>query len=258
MNAPEDFHRGEFASEDEIAVYDSWSQSVTADLERSRRTAWIIASVAAAVALLLAIALVILLPLKTIEPYTLLVDRQTGYVEQLAPLDAQVIEPDAALTRSFLVQYVIARESFDAADLDRDYRKVALWSADEARQRYIAMMQSGAPGNPLSYLPPGSEVDVAIRSVSSLGPNRSLVRYTTTRTDRSGRAELVEYWAAVVDHRYSGAAMSAEDRLVNPLGFQVTRYRTDPETLPETLPAIGTSAASAPARTNAARPDTAP
>ena len=38
--------------------------------------------------------------------------------------------------------------------------------------------------------------------------------------------------------QYSGAEMSAEDRLTNPLGFQVTRYRKDAETLPEAAPTV--------------------
>ena len=56
-----------------IEIADSWGTSVTESLERSRRTAWIVASVATAIALLLAIALVVLIPLRTVVPYTLLV-----------------------------------------------------------------------------------------------------------------------------------------------------------------------------------------
>ncbi len=115
--------------DEDIAIADSWGVSVTEQLEKSRRNAWIVASVSAAVALLLAIALVILLPLKETVPYTLLVDRQTGHVEALAPLGEQLVAPDEALTRSFLVQYVIARESYDFADLQSDYAKVGLWTA---------------------------------------------------------------------------------------------------------------------------------
>ena len=58
-----------------------------------------------------------LMPLKTVEPYTLLVDRQTGFVQALRPIDAERIAADRALTQSFLVQYVIARESFDIDSL---------------------------------------------------------------------------------------------------------------------------------------------
>ena len=228
--------RGSFSSQAEVPVADSWTHSVTADLERSRRTAWIVASIAAAIALLLAIALAFLLPLKTTVPYTILVDRQTGHVETLSPSGTQPIAPDAALTRAFLVQYTTAREGFDRADLGEDYRRVALFSAGEVRQRYIAAMRSTSTDNPLVRYPPGTSVSVVPRSVSTLGPNRSLVRFTTELRNRQGALELVEHWAAVVDWRYSNAAMSAEDRYHNPLGFQVTRYTKDPETLPETFP----------------------
>ena len=232
MNAPEQFDPAD------IDIRDSWATSVTDQLERSRRTAWIVASVSAAVALLLAIALVLLLPLKTVEPYTLLVDRQTGNVEALAPLDQQEITPDHALTRSFLVQYVIARESFDIDSLDNDYRKVALWSAGEARERYLRLMDAGNPESPLATLPRRAVVRVEVRSVSSLSAESSLVRFTTTRTDQGGQSQPPQYWAAVVTHSYSGAEMTEEDRLLNPLGFQVTRYRRDAETLPEVMEAV--------------------
>tara|TARA_B100000678_G_scaffold221252_1_gene188623 strand:- start:1144 stop:1893 length:750 start_codon:yes stop_codon:yes gene_type:complete len=218
---------------------DSWSHSVTHELERSRRTAWIIACVASAIAFLLAIALIIMLPLKETLPYTLLVDRQTGHVEALDPLAENTISPDAALTRSFLAQYVVARESFAIEDLGTDYRKVALWSGGEARQRYVNGMREGGALNPLTYMPSDTRVTVDIRSISTLEPGRSLVRYTSVQTEQGGRSSPPQYWAAVIDHEFSGAAMSADDRLLNPIGFQVTRYRKDPETLPETMPADG-------------------
>ena len=33
----------------------------------------------------------------------------------------------------------------------------------------------------------------------------------------------------MIRYRYSGEPMQLEDRMVNPLGFQVLRYRRDPE-----------------------------
>ena len=222
----------------DVAIEDSWARSVTQDLERSRRPAWIVASGSAAIALLLAIALVVLLPLKTVEPYTLLVDRQTGHVEALAPLDVETVSADTALTRSFLVQYVIARESYDIDSLARDYTRVALWSAGEARERYLRLMQPNSPENPFGDLPLRAVIKVEIRSVSSLAADRSLVRFTTVRTDPAGRDQAPQYWAAVVTWQYSGAEMSAQDRLTNPLGFQVTRYRKDAETLPEAVTTV--------------------
>jgi type IV secretion system protein VirB8 len=115
----------------------------------SRRVAWIAIAVLATVAVAEAVAIVVMLPLKTVVPYTLMVDRQTGYIQALKPLDRDVVAPDRALTRSFISQYVIAREGFDQGSFREDYRKVSLWSTGEARDRYVASMQPTNPASPL-------------------------------------------------------------------------------------------------------------
>lgn len=217
-----------------------WASDQRASEQRSRRTAWGVAGAATVVAVCEAIALVTLMPLKTVEPYTLLVDRQTGYVEALRSLERQTITADAALTRSFLVQYVIARESFDLPGVATNYRKVALWSGPAERTAYTSTMQATNPASPFMTLPRSAQVSVTIKSVSSLGSARSLVRFRTTRTDAGGQGLPPRDWAAVLTYRYSGAAMTAEDRLLNPLGFEVTRYRRDAEALPEAVVPVAT------------------
>lgn len=215
---------------------DSWSKDRDRFERRSARVAWIIAGVSAAVAILEAIALVALTPLKTVVPYTLLVDRQTGYVQALKPLEREIVAPDAALTRSFLAQYVLAREGFDIDTLTQDYRKVALWSAGEARAQYVARIQGTNPASPLVVLPRRALVDTEIRSISSLNANTAFVRFATFRTDPGGPRQEPELWAAVIKYRYSSGDMSAADRLTNPLGFQITSYRRTPELPPEIRP----------------------
>lgn len=229
----------------------SWGEDRERELAASRKISWIIAGVATAIALIEAIALIILMPLKTVVPYTLLVDRQTGYVEQLQPVENRTIDPDAALVRSFLVQYVIERESFDIDALSDSYRKVALWSAGDARTRYINGIQATNPDSPLARLPRTAVVNVKILSVSSLEGDTAMVRFTTQRGDAAGSGAAPENWVAVIRYRFSGAAMSAEDRMTNPLGFQVVRYRRNAETLPAPAqPAV----AALPADTSAAVP----
>ena len=53
-----------------------------------------------------------------------------------------------------------------------------------------------------------------------------------------------QLWVAVIRYRYTGEPMRMEDRLINPLGFEVLRYRRDPEAPPPPGPA----AAPAPAK----------
>lgn len=216
---------------------ESWSQDRQHAARRSVRVAWLVAGGAALIALIEAFALLALIPTQRDVPYAMLVDRQTGYVQAVRPLDSERLSADAALTRSFLAQYVIARESYHPSSLQEDYRKVGLWSADQAREQYVALMRSEASGNPVASLPRGATIDVEIRGVSSLSDNTAMVRFSTVRTDPGARPQVAQHWAAIVTFRYSAADMTAADRLANPLGFQVTRYRRDAETLPEVRPA---------------------
>ncbi|GAA4779557.1 type IV secretion system protein [Stakelama sediminis] len=235
------------------AEADSWAKDRQDALRSSRRIAWIVAGAAAAIALFEALALVFLMPLKTAVPYTLMVDRQTGYVQELRPLDPQLVSSRSALTQSFLVQYVIAREGYNADALQSDYRKVALWSAGRARQRYIASMQASNPASPLARYPRSSVVGVQVTSVTPMGNNVAMVRFQTRRHDAGGHIGAPRTWVAVIRYTFSNKPLSVEDRYFNPLGFEVTRYNRSAETLPRPDPQ-GAAPEAGPADTNAAAP----
>ena len=210
----------------------TWNRDRLEAMHKSQRMAWWVAIGAGTIAVLEAGALILLTPLKTVEPYTLLVDRTTGYVQALKPLDADKIAPDAALTQSFLVQYVIARESFDIDTVQVNYNKVASWSAEQARSGYLGTVQVSNPQSPLNIYPRTTVVETRVKSVSPLGRNVALVRFDTIRRDSGGQVQPPQSWVSVVRYRFSGEPMKLEERFVNPLGFRVLRYRRDPESAP--------------------------
>lgn len=232
----------------------SWARDRQDDLRASRRVAWIVASIAVVIALFEALALMLLTPLKRVEPYTLMVDRQTGYVQLLKPLNPEIVSSDAALTQSFLVQYVIAREGFDINSLQADYRKVALWSAGPARADYLALMPASNPASPLATYPRSTVIETRVKSVTSLGKDSAMVRFETVRHDAGRQPGSPQPWVAVIRYAYSGQPMTLEDRLINPLGFQVVRYRRSAEALVPVEPTAAAVPATAVPVPTAARP----
>lgn len=219
-----------------FAAAGSWAYDRDQALIRSRRIAWIVAGVAVAIAFFVALALIFVTPLKTVVPYTLMVDRQTGYVELLKPLEPRAVTADSALTQSFLVQYVIAREGFDVNSLQSDYRKVALWSTGGARAAYLAAVPASNPTSYLATMPRNSVIDVQVKSVTPMADDVAMVRFDTVRRDVGGQVSAPQPWVSVIRYRYSGEPMKIEDRFVNPLGFQVVTYRRSQEALPVVEP----------------------
>lgn len=230
------------ARETYYAQAGSWAEDRQLRIARSRGIAWIIAAIATTVALLEALALVALLPLKTVVPYTLLVDRTTGFVQTLRGTQPPGLTADAALIQSLLAQYVIAREGYDIATVQANYQKVALWSAEGARRTYLAGMATNNANSPLNRYPRSTIISTQVSSVSPLGPDRALVRFRTVRSDQNQTLGAVDHWVAVMRYRFSGEPLSIEDRLVNPLGFQVLQYRRDQEALPRPVEAQTLSA----------------
>lgn len=220
------------AREIQYAAAASWGTDLQEAARRSRRTAWTVAAGLGLIALFEALALMLLAPIKTVVPYTILVDRQTGFVQAVDPMAPTRLSAQSALTRAFVAQYVVARESYDADTARTDYQKVALLSEGAARSRYIAAMQPENPESPIARFGRGRRVSAVVKSVSPLSADTALVRFDTLVLDSGGATRLLGSWAAVLKFRYRDVPMRASDRLLNPLGFTVTSYRRDPEAPP--------------------------
>ena len=232
MNAISDEEMSAEARKAYYAQAHSWSDDRNGALVRSRRIAWIAAAVAAGIAALEALAIIALTPLKTVEPYTILVDRNTGFAQALEGTGIPRISGQSALTRSLLAQYVIARESFALDSVQDRYRKTALWSGDAARREYLALMAPSNPRSPVNLNRRGARLETRVESVSLDGPDKAFVRFYTEQIEQGAPNGSRQYWVAFLRFRFSGEPLAIEDRLVNPLGFQVVDYRRDQETPP--------------------------
>ena len=53
------------------------------------------------------------------------------------------------------------------------------------------------------------------------------MRFASTETTQTAKKE--DAWVAIVSFRFVNLPETEQDRLINPLGFQVTAYRIDQE-----------------------------
>ncbi len=215
--------------EDYYAAAKSWSEGQSAVAARETRIAWRVAAGASIVALLLALAVAFLVPLKSVEPYVLTVDRQTGAVESAMTVQSGKLSQNEAVIQAQLASYVIVRETFDATDLSENYRRVLIMSSPPVAAAFVAQMAVTNPESPLRTLNRGDTVSVKIRSVSLINDNAALVRFTTVRSAVGGGATPPVNFVAAISFGFNGRPLRQSDRYLNPLGFQVTRYRRDAE-----------------------------
>lgn len=209
-----------------------WDQDRLAAALASRRRALVAAGASSLLAITAVTALALLTPLKTVEAFVVRVDRSTGQVEAVSGVSALEgpVRYEEAISRYFIAAYVRAREAYLPAAAETAYRTVALMSAPDEQRRFAALWRGSNPDSPQNQLGQNGQADVEIRSISFVAPDVAQVRFE--RRTRMTSGEQRETFLATLAFAYSAAPMREADRLANPLGFQVTTYRLDPEIIP--------------------------
>jgi type IV secretion system protein VirB8 len=219
----------------------TWETDRVLEIDKSKRIAWRIATASLVIAGLSVAAVFSLTPLKQVEPYVIRVDNTTGIVDVVQALKDGKTNYDEAVNKYFNQWYVRFREGYSKELAEDYYYNVGIMSSSLEQQKYYQAFNPKNPQSPLNLYGPYAKVKIRIMGTSFINPNVALVRYTK-EIERGLDKPQVTHWAATVTFRYTKAPMSEKDRAINPLGFQVTEYRNDPDSL---IP----GAASAPALT---------
>ncbi|MBJ7317163.1 MAG: virB8 family protein [Brevundimonas sp.] len=208
-----------------------WDQDRLADALRSRRLAWTAAGAAGGLALAATLAVALLAPLKTSEPFVIRVDEATGAVDVVRGLSTETgpVRYDEAVSKYFLGQYVRSRESYLDPAAEDAFRLVALMSAPAEQRRWAELYRGSNPESPQNLYGRDGEAVVSIRAIGFINDRVANVRFR--RTVRHAQQTIQSDWIATIAFTYTRAPMSEADRLRNPLGFQVVSYRADPEVI---------------------------
>ena len=102
-----------------------WEQDLLLSAHRSRRTAWVVAAGACALAVASVGAVAALAPLKTVEPFVIRVDNATGIVDTVSALNSTPARYDEAVTKYILRRYVRAREGYSYPEAETNFRTIS-------------------------------------------------------------------------------------------------------------------------------------
>lgn len=198
---------------------------------RSARMAWIVAGCACFVAVMLSAAIIALMPLRQTEVFTVLVDSTTGAAERIYQVRPTGIQDQEVIKESLLVSYISDRESYFRAGIQQRLESVQRRSEDGARRSLQALWTSGSADYPPTAYGAGSQVEVLVRSITFLQPLVAQVRFTK-RLSRPNQDPVTQPFVATVGFAFDPRRERSLERVwENPLGFVVTAYRVDAETL---------------------------
>jgi type IV secretion system protein VirB8 len=199
---------------------------------RSQRNRWMIVAILALVLATVATgAVVSLLPLKEIRPYVIMVDKTTGAAEKIVQVRPVNLSEQEAVRQAELVSYVTDRETYDVADNETRIPEVLARSQDQARSSLVALWTRGSENYPPDVYTTRSRLRVTIVSIALLNETTAQVRFRKTLETEGERSVERDFVATVGFAFRPRVERNLQSVWDNPLGFLVTNYRVDAETL---------------------------
>lgn len=225
------------ATQEYFREAESWDADRVAQLRRSERVAWWVAGAGWLCAVTGALALVLLMPLKRVDPFLVRVDNSTGIVD-VVPVFAGRATQEEAVTRYFLAHYLTVCERFNFATAESDYEECGAFHSAQRNQAWYALWTATNPLSPLNLHKDGSSVRVQVNSVSFFTRASGLsdlaqVRYLKALRQGPGAEETFTHWVATIQYAYGEPAKDPKTRRWNPLGFKIVDFRSEPEVLGE-------------------------
>lgn len=207
-----------------------FESSVKYMIEQSNKKAWLIAFISVFITIISIIAVCLLTPLKTVEPYVIRVDNITGMVDIISTLNEKEISSNEALDKYFVSKYIKAREGYYYDMLNQDYILVQLLSSNEVSQAYRKIYE----GDNARDLKLGNSTQIEVYIISivlneSNGVKTATARINLTNKNKNSMAQNTSTQVITLSYEYQVAQVDEENRLLNPLGFKVTNYRVDEE-----------------------------
>jgi type IV secretion system protein VirB8 len=215
----------------------SWDIDRIAGWQRSARRGWQAAAAAALCAVLACAALLVMLPLKQVEPYLIRVDNSTGIVD-VVPVYGGRAQLTETVTRYLLTHYVLVCERFNYATAESDYEECGAFHTAQRNQAWYALWNTNNPASPLNVHKDGSTVSVQIESLSffrraSGVTDLAQVRYLKIEHQPGGAQQRTTHWIATMEYAYTAPASAPRVRQWNPLGFKVVNFVSEPEVVQE-------------------------
>lgn len=212
----------------------SWDADRVAQARRTAGIAWWVAGAGWVCAIVGLVALMLLMPLKRVDPFVIRVDNRTGIVD-VVPVYAGHAPMEEAVTRYFVNHYVTVCERFNFLTAESDYEECGAFHGPQRNQQWYALWNQTNPASPLNLYKNGTSVRAQVESVSFFkrangATDLVQVRYLKAESDGSGR-EILTHWIAMIQYAYADPAKDPKMRRWNPLGFKIVEFKSEPEVI---------------------------
>jgi len=191
-------------------------------------------------------ALLLMVPLKRVEPYVVRVDNTTGVIDIVPPYIGNSTPADT-VTRYLLTHYVSTCERFNIAIAEEDYSECGAFHSPQRNQQWASQWATANPESPLNRFKDGTTVRVNVLSVSFFERatgRTDLAQVPFVKATRAGGTgpDLLTHWIATIHYAYGKTPGDLRNRQWNPLGFRILDIQIEPELIESSAATVSAGA----------------
>lgn len=178
---------------------------------------------------------------KTVEPYVVQIDDKSGVVQLVDSVTRNEYAAKDMVDRYFVAQYINARESYNLSILRYNYNVIRVMSTVEVFNIFRNDVSPNVPTSAAAILGTDGMRTVRIKSVAYIQntkpsnnsakstPEKIMQARIELRDTRQNGQSIIDNFVVTVTFQYANVELNEEERLINPLGFTVTRYQIQRE-----------------------------
>ena len=165
---------------------------------------------------------------QSVTPFVIEIEEKDGVPTVVEPLSVKAYSANEAIRRYFVVKYIRAREEYFSSTFDRNFHGIVrvLSTTDVYYRDYRPKFSVNNPSSPYNLYGTGTHRMLSLKSIIFPSSNSAQIRVTLNVI---GQINLVMNKIIYVEFDFKNLNMNDADRLINPLGFQVTLYRINDE-----------------------------
>jgi type IV secretion system protein VirB8 len=154
---------------------------------------------------------------KSLEPYVIEVEQKSGIATIVNQMTAQNFTGDQMIRQYFINEFIHAASGYDPKTYKMDVDKVRLLSVPgvyaDFRNR-INARELGAD----------SRIEIRVKSIQFTDSNTAQIRIVRQVSLAGGNSKTIDEVITMGFYFSPNMTLNLEERLINPLGFQVNRY----------------------------------
>jgi type IV secretion system protein VirB8 len=156
---------------------------------------------------------------KSLEPYVIEVEEKTGIATVVDQLTSQNFTGDQMIRKYFINEFIHAASGYDPRNYKMDVDKVRLFSIPGIYSDFRGRINARELG-------PDARIDIRIKSIQFTDPNTAQVRIVqqSSTVENDYNAKTKDQVITLGFYFSPEMNLTMEERLINPLGFQVNKY----------------------------------